>query len=237
MASLVDDTRFEPDSLGFREAGPVASTGLLAVSTRLEIRPIPRSKRLFDVVFAAAALLALGPLLLLLMLAIVVESSGGPIFAQERVGMGGRRFRMLKLRSMVSDAESRVHELAHLNESDGPLFKIREDPRRTRVGRLLRATSLDELPQLVNILRGDMSLVGPRPPLAREVATYTREQLRRLSVVPGLTGAWQVSGRSNLDWESAIRLDLDYIDRWTFWLDLKLIWRTIGAVVISRGAY
>src|SRR5437879_705475 len=198
MASLVDDTRFEPDSLGFRDAASGASTGLLPASAGLDTRPIPRSKRLLDVLFAAAALAALAPMLLLVMLAIVVESSGGPIFAQERVGMGGRRFWMLKLRSMVSDAESRVHELSHLNESDGPLFKIREDPRRTRVGRLLRATSLDELPQLVNILRGDMSLVGPRPPLAREVATYTQDQLRRLSVVPGLTGAWQVDRKSGV---------------------------------------
>jgi lipopolysaccharide/colanic/teichoic acid biosynthesis glycosyltransferase len=237
MASMVDDSRFEPDALAFEQAESGTPVSLVLVSEATEVRPIPWSKRLFDVLFAAAGLAALTPLLLLLMLAIVIESSGSPIFPQERVGIGGRRFRMLKLRSMVSDADSRVHDLAHLNESDGPLFKIRDDPRQTRVGRLLRATSLDELPQLMNVLRGEMSLVGPRPPLAREVACYTREQLRRLSVVPGLTGAWQVNGRSNLDWESAIRLDLDYIDSWSFGLDLKLILRTFGAVASSRGAY
>jgi lipopolysaccharide/colanic/teichoic acid biosynthesis glycosyltransferase len=237
MASLVDDSRYKPDSLTLAVADREPSIGLLAGAGGIEVRPIPRHKRLFDVLFAATALAALAPLLLLLMLAIVVESWGSPIFAQERVGIGGRRFRMLKLRSMVPDAEARVRELAHLNESDGPLFKIRRDPRRTRVGRVLRATSLDELPQLLNVLRGEMSLVGPRPPLEQEVSYYTREQLRRLSVVPGLTGAWQVSGRSTLDWESAIRLDLDYIDSWSFGLDLMLIWKTFGAVVSSRGAY
>jgi lipopolysaccharide/colanic/teichoic acid biosynthesis glycosyltransferase len=237
MASLVDDTRYEPDPVAFEKAGSGLTIDLVPIDEDLETRPMAWSKRLFDFLLATTALIALTPLLLMLMLAIVVESWGSPIFSQERVGIGGRRFRMLKLRSMVPDAESRVRELAHLNESDGPLFKIRRDPRRTRVGRVLRATSLDELPQLVNILRGEMSLVGPRPPLAREILYYTREQLRRLSVVPGLTGAWQVSGRSTLDWESSIGLDLDYIDNWSFGLDLKLIWRTFGAVVSSRGAY
>jgi lipopolysaccharide/colanic/teichoic acid biosynthesis glycosyltransferase len=237
MASMVDDTRFEPDPLplGGAESGPAID--FVPIDDGIGIRQIPWTKRLFDVLFAATALVALAPLLLLLMLAIVVESWGSPIFSQERVGIGGRRFRMLKLRSMVPDAESRIRELAHLNEVDGPLFKIRQDPRRTRVGRALRATSLDELPQLVNVLRGEMSLVGPRPPLPREVVYYTREQLRRLSVIPGLTGAWQVSGRSTLDWGSAIGLDLDYIDNWSFGLDLKLIWKTFGAVASSRGAY
>jgi lipopolysaccharide/colanic/teichoic acid biosynthesis glycosyltransferase len=237
MASLVDNTRFEPDPLALRAAGSRSSLDLVPLAEYIEGRSIPWVKRLFDITFATTALIALTPVLLLIMLAIVVESWGSPIFPQERVGVGGRRFRMLKLRSMVPDAESRIRELAHLNESDGPMFKIREDPRRTRVGRALRATSLDELPQLVNVLRGEMSLVGPRPPLAREVTSYTRQQLRRLSVVPGLTGAWQVSGRSTLDWESAISLDLDYIDNWSFGLDLMLIFKTVGAVVSSRGAY
>jgi lipopolysaccharide/colanic/teichoic acid biosynthesis glycosyltransferase len=237
MAQLVDDSHFEAGSpvLGDTESGN--STELVPGTEGLEIRAIPLSKRLFDVLFAATALLALTPLLLLIMLAIVVESWGSPVFPQERLGIGGRRFRIFKLRSMVPNAESRIRELAHLNDADGPLFKIRKDPRATRVGRLLRATSLDELPQLVNVLRGDMSLVGPRPPLAREVLYYTGEQLRRLSVVPGLTGAWQVSGRSNLGWESSIALDLDYIDNWSFWLDLKLIGKTFGAVMSSKGAY
>jgi lipopolysaccharide/colanic/teichoic acid biosynthesis glycosyltransferase len=203
----------------------------------MPLRPLPWSKRLFDVLFAGAALIGLAPLFLLLILAILVESWGNPIFKQERVGHGGRRFWMYKLRSMVPDAESRLHEVRHMNELDGPMFKMRNDPRRTRVGRVLRATSLDELPQLVNVLRGQMSLVGPRPPLPGEVDYYTHEQWRRLTVVPGLTGAWQVSGRASLDWESAIRLDLDYVDNWSFWLDLKLIAKTVGAVLSSRGAY
>jgi len=243
MASLVDNPHFEPDPAALRDAGPgpfmdlVPPEEVVPFGEVIGIHPAPWTKRLFDVLFAGAALIALTPILLFLMLAIVVESWGSPIFPQERVGIAGRRFRMLKLRSMIPDAESRIRELAHLNESDGPLFKIRRDPRRTRVGRVLRATCLDELPQLVNILRGEMSLVGPRPPLAREILYYTREQMRRLSVVPGLTGAWQVSGRSTLDWENSIRLDLDYIDNWSFGLDLKLIWRTFGAVLSSRGAY
>jgi len=237
MALLVDDSRFESDSPASRDTKSRTSVDLVPGGVAIEIRAISLPKRLFDVLFAATALLALAPLLLLMMLAIVVESWGSPIFPQERLGIGGRRFRILKLRSMVPNAESRILELAHLNDADGPLFKIRRDPRATRVGRLLRATSLDELPQLVNVLRGEMSLVGPRPPLAREVLSYTREQLRRLSVVPGLTGAWQVSGRSNLGWDSSIALDLDYIDNWSFWLDLKLIWKTFGAVMSSKGAY
>ena len=237
MASLVDNTRYESDPITLDEVESALPMDLVPADEALAVAPIPWNKRLFDVLFAGAALLALTPILLILMLAIVAESWGSPIFTQERVGIGGRRFRILKLRSMVPDADSRVRELAHLNESDGPLFKIRRDSRRTRVGGVLRATSLDELPQFVNILRGEMSLVGPRPPLAREIPYYTREQLRRLSVVPGLTGAWQVSGRSSLDWESSINLDLDYIDNWSFGLDLKLIMKTFGAVVSSRGAY
>src|SRR5256885_7045704 len=168
MPCLVDDAGDKRDALTRAVADGRPAIGLLAGAGGIEVRPIPRHKRLFDVLFAATALAALAPLLLLLMLAIVVESWGSPIFAQERVGIGGRRFRMLKLRSMVPDAESRVRELAHLNESDGPLFKIRREPRRTRVSRVLRAGSLDGLPQLVNMLPGAMSLGRPRTPLARE---------------------------------------------------------------------
>lgn len=234
MASVAEDRHTEPDPDPFT-LRPFTDVALARGG--VEARPLPPLKRAFDVVFAVTALLALAPMLIVLMVAIVIESWGNPIFGQERVGIGGRHFRMLKLRSMVPNAESRLHELAHLNELDGPMFKIRRDPRRTRIGRLLRATSLDELPQLVNIVRGEMSIVGPRPPLPAEVPYYTREQFRRLSVTPGLTGAWQVSGRADLDWESAIKLDLDYIDNWSFWVDLKLISRTVAAVLTLRGAY
>lgn len=193
-------------------------------------------KRAFDLVFSLSALIAVTPLLLALALVIVIDSWGSPVFVQERVGRGGRRFRMLKLRTMAPNAESRLAEVIHLNERDGPLFKIRDDPRQTRVGRFLRASCLDELPQLLNIVRGDMSLVGPRPPLPREVASYDQVQARRLSVIPGLTGAWQISNRAELDWETAVRLDLDYIDNWSFRRDLKLMQMTFLSVLSLRGA-
>ena len=200
-------------------------------------RPLPLRKRTLDVVSSALLLLTLSPLVAVLMLLIVIDSSGGPLFSQRRVGLGGREFRFYKLRTMVRDAEARQDELAALNEADGALFKIRRDPRVTRIGGFLRQTSLDELPQLWNVLRGDMSLVGPRPPLPREVATYTPTQARRLSVTPGMTGLWQVGGRSDLPFEAAIALDLDYIDTWSLALDLRLLVQTLLVVVRPRGAY
>jgi lipopolysaccharide/colanic/teichoic acid biosynthesis glycosyltransferase len=206
-------------------------------SNSVDTRPPSFAKRLFDVAFASIALVGLIPLLLILMLAIVVESPGNPIFLQERVGFKGRRFPMLKLRTMVPGADKRLSDVAHLNEADGPLFKVRRDPRVTRMGRLLRATSLDELPQFLNVLAGQMSLVGPRPPLPNEVAAYTPVQARRLTVMPGLTGLWQVSGRSDLTFDDCIALDLRYVDNWTFWLDLQLIARTVVIMITGRGAY
>ncbi len=156
---------------------------------------------------------------------------------QTRVGLDGREFRMVKFRSMVVDAESRLAELAAANEADGPLFKLRHDPRTTRVGAVLRKYSLDELPQLFNVLTGSMSLLGPRPPLPREVAAYGPMERGRLAVRPGLTGLWQVSGRSDLSWDDSIRLDLRYVEGWSLALDLMILLRTVRTVLEGRGAY
>jgi exopolysaccharide biosynthesis polyprenyl glycosylphosphotransferase len=169
--------------------------------------------------------------------AIAVRADGGPVFfKQERVGSNGRTFRMVKFRSMVVDAEARLAELAEANEGAGPLFKMTHDPRITKIGTLLRKYSLDELPQLLNVVGGSMSLVGPRPPLPAEVATYEDAARRRLLVRPGMTGLWQVSGRSNLSWEESVRLDLRYVENWSMALDFTILWKTVGAVIKSRGA-
>jgi lipopolysaccharide/colanic/teichoic acid biosynthesis glycosyltransferase len=194
------------------------------------------AKRLLDIVASAALLLLSLPVLLLAMLAIRIDSPGAVLFSQLRCGRDARRFRLWKLRTMTADAESRKPGLLHLNEMDGPLFKMRCDPRVTRVGRVLRRWSLDELPQLWNVLRGEMSLVGPRPPLPQEVIHYTPRERRRLSVTPGITGAWQVSGRSELDYEEWVRLDLDYVERASLSLDLRILARTLPAVLGGRGA-
>ena len=194
-------------------------------------------KRLFDVVTASLALLVALPFFVVLVIGIVLESPGNPFFVQTRLGQHGKRFPMLKLRTMVPDAERRRAEVEHLNEALPPLFKCRHDPRVTRIGRMLRATSLDELPQLINVVLGDMSIVGPRPRLPYELSLDDPAVIRRLSVKPGLAGLWQVSGRATLDYDEALALDLQYIDNWTFWLDLKLIARTFWVVVTMRGAY
>jgi len=193
-------------------------------------------KRLFDVLSSGIALLVLSPLLLTVAFLIKVTSPGPVFFGQTRVGMHGRPFKMLKFRSMVVNAEGMQDKLAALNEQDGPVFKIRHDPRITRVGHFIRRYSIDELPQLINILRGDMSVVGPRPPVPKEVAQYESWQRRRLSVRPGLTCYWQVSGRNNISFEQWMLLDLRYIDQWSLTTDLKLIARTIPAVFSARGA-
>lgn len=195
-------------------------------------------KRLIDVVGALVGLTVLWPVMLLVALAIRLDSAGPVIFAQRRVGLNGREFRMLKFRSMVVDAEERRAELlAHNEVQDGITFKIARDPRITRVGRFIRKTSLDEFPQLLNILLGDMSLVGPRPPLPGEVARYSREQWERLTVMPGATGLWQVSGRSNLaTFAAMVGLDLDYIHQWSLWLDLRILLRTFKVIVRMEGS-
>ena len=194
-------------------------------------------KSVFDRCVAALALFFLAPVLLALAIAVRVSGPGPVLYRQERVGVNGRTFTILKFRSMVIDAEQRLSDIQDASISDGLLFKMREDPRVTPVGRWLRRLSLDELPQLFNVLGGTMSLVGPRPPLPSEVARYDSQVQRRLLVKPGLTGLWQISGRSDLPWEEAVRLDLRYVENWSLSLDLRIMWRTGRAVVRSSGAY
>lgn len=234
----------------------VVAPGLIEVAgPRLHIRPVsglpllyveePQFtgvrrllKGAFDRTAAGLALLLLLPLLLAVALGVRLSGPGPVIFRQTRTGREGREFTLYKFRSMHSDAEQRRAELAERNErAEGLLFKVRNDPRVTPVGRLLRRLSLDELPQLVNILLGHMSLVGPRPPLPEEVALYEEDVRRRLLVKPGLTGLWQVSGRSDLTWEESVRLDLRYVENWSFALDLMILWKTGSAISRGRGAY
>jgi exopolysaccharide biosynthesis polyprenyl glycosylphosphotransferase len=195
-------------------------------------------KALFDKVAAAVGLLMLAPLFALIAVTIRLRDGGGPaLFKQTRVGKNGRTFTVYKFRTMVIDAEERKAQLAGQNEVDAVLFKIRGDPRITRTGALLRRYSLDELPQLINVLLGEMSLVGPRPPLPEEAANYGDYVRRRLVVKPGLTGLWQVNGRSDLSWEESVRLDLRYVENWSFALDLQILWKTCSAVARGSGAY
>ncbi|HEY3260570.1 MAG TPA: sugar transferase, partial [Pseudonocardiaceae bacterium] len=194
-------------------------------------------KSVVDRVAAALGLLLISPLLLGIVVAIRAQDGGPVFFRQTRVGREGRTFSMIKFRSMVIDADQRRRELARENEAAGPLFKMRRDPRITRVGAFLRRYSLDELPQLFNVLSGTMSLVGPRPPLPEEVAVYPADMQRRLKVKPGLTGLWQVSGRSDLSWSESIRLDVRYVENWSLALDLTILWKTFRAVLSGRGAY
>lgn len=193
-------------------------------------------KRLIDILGSLVLITLASPLMLVAAIAIRLESPGPVLFRQVRAGRKGRKFKMLKFRSMCVDAEAKKQELKHLNEMDGPVFKIRKDPRITKVGALIRKTSVDELPQLFNILMGHMSLVGPRPPLPSEVAEYKPWQRRRLSVKPGLTGLWQVSGRNDVNFEEWMQMDLRYIDDWSIWLDVKILFRTVPAVLFRSGA-
>lgn len=194
-------------------------------------------KRAFDVAVAALALVFIGVAFPFIALAIRLDSPGPVLFGQERIGQGGRPFRIWKFRTMRVGAESELARLVAVNEGAGPLFKLRSDPRVTRVGSFLRRTSLDELPQFWNVLVGDMSVVGPRPPLPSEVGAYEREVFRRLYVKPGITGPWQVSGRSDLTWEQSVRLDLHYVENWSIVSDLIIMWRTARVMVRPSGAY
>lgn len=194
-------------------------------------------KRLMDVTVATLGLVLGAPLFLLIALAIRLDSPGPVLFRQMRVGLRRRPFGMYKFRSMHVGAEEQQDMLADLNEADGPVFKIRDDPRLTRVGRLLRRLSLDELPQLVNVLRGEMSLVGPRPPIPAEVEKYQEWHKKRLEAPPGMTGLWQVSGRSRLPFDEMVLLDIYYIENWSLWMDLKILLRTIPKVLLGEGAY
>jgi exopolysaccharide biosynthesis polyprenyl glycosylphosphotransferase len=194
-------------------------------------------KGFVDRAMALLALIVAAPLLATIAIAVRLDSRGPIFFRQIRVGQGGQEFGVYKFRSMVSDADAMLAKLSTMNETNGLMFKMRLDPRVTRVGRFLRKWSLDELPQLINVLVGDMSLVGPRPPLPSEVARYSGDVRRRLLVKPGMTGLWQVSGRSDLSWEDGIRLDLYYVENWSLAADLTILWKTAGAVIKGRGAY
>jgi lipopolysaccharide/colanic/teichoic acid biosynthesis glycosyltransferase len=198
---------------------------------------MPWWKRFTDVFVSGSMLLVLSPLLALIATAIKLTSPGPVIFRQRRAGVGGRPFDFFKFRSMTVDAEEQKEELRTKNEQRGPIFKMRQDPRITGLGRLLRRTSLDELPQLWNVLRGDMSLVGPRPPTLDEVPNYKPWQLRRLFLTGGLTCSWQVSGRSEIGFEDWVRMDIRYAANRSFLNDLRLIARTPAAMVTGRGAY
>jgi len=194
-------------------------------------------KRALDVGLTSLGLLLISPLLAFIALAVKLDSPGPVLFRQERVGRNGERFTMFKFRSMITDAEAALPALMAQSEGNGVLFKMRNDPRVTRVGRVLRKFSLDEFPQLWNILTGDMSLVGPRPPLASEVAEYEKDVHRRLHIKPGLTGMWQVSGRSDLSWDESVRLDLYYVENWSITGDLMIMWQTVKVVLKPVGAY
>lgn len=195
-------------------------------------------KRAFDLVTVSLGLILVAPVLLLIAALIKLEDGGPVFFKQQRVGKAGKIFRMWKFRSMVTDAEALKSELLDQNQhATGVTFKMANDPRITRIGRLLRRFSIDELPQLINILRGEMSLVGPRPASHYEVSEYNSLHLRRLKVTPGLTCIWQVSGRSEIEFERQVRMDIEYIEAASFWFDLKLLMRTVPAVVSGRGAY
>lgn len=195
------------------------------------------AKRVLDVGISIIALAILSPIMLLVAVVITATSQGPVLFRQIRVGRGGRHFEVLKFRSMVSDAELRLVELQADNEQDGPLFKMRNDPRVTRFGRLLRRLSIDEVPQFINVLRGEMSLVGPRPALPAEMAAWPDELHSRLAVRPGITGLWQVSGRSDTSFDDYTKLDLEYVNNWSLRTDLKILAKTAPAVFRAAGAY
>ena len=227
MEILVHRAQFVPgESVPLFELGPPVFEGIDFAL-----------KRLFDVVGATLLVVLLSPLLLLIMLAVRLTSRGPVLFRSMRHGIGQRPFACLKFRTMYLDAEEQQDELEGLNEASGALFKIREDPRLTRVGRLLRRYSLDELPQLINVLRGEMSLVGPRPLPERDYELLEDWHRKRYLVLPGMTGLWQVSGRAELDFDDLVRLDFIYLERWSLALDLTIILKTIPALITRRGAY
>ncbi len=210
---------------------------LIAISSGSRTGWPALAKRALDVLVSASLLTLLAPLLAVVALLVKITSPGPTLFVQERLGLGKRRFRMYKFRTMVADAERRQRELEALNEANGPVFKIRRDPRVTRIGAILRKTSIDELPQLINVLKGDLSLVGPRPLPVRDYQGFDKDwHRRRFSVPPGITCLWQISGRSNVSFDRWMELDAQYIDTWSLWLDLKILLKTIPAVLRGTGA-
>ncbi|ALS29718.1 multidrug MFS transporter [Paenibacillus sp. 32O-W] len=211
-------------------------TGSASVSARLTVYRF--CKRSIDIVGACSGIILLSPLFVVIALWIKLEDPKGSIlFRQVRVGKHGKPFRMYKFRSMVADAEEQLQQLLEQNEISGAMFKMRNDPRITRVGRFIRRTSIDELPQLVNVLKGDMSLVGPRPPLPREVAEYSYRDRLRLAVTPGCTGLWQVGGRNRLSFAEMVELDLKYIESRSLWLDFKILLKTVKVLFGSNDAF
>jgi exopolysaccharide biosynthesis polyprenyl glycosylphosphotransferase len=216
------------------DLGGVPLVGVRDVGFGQRVRTV---KRVIDMVGALLCLTVGGPVLGLIAAAIRLDSRGPVIFRQTRVGANGKMFEMYKFRSMYEGAEQQLEEIRDLSEVDGPIFKMKDDPRVTRVGRILRRGSLDELPQLWNVLRGDMSLVGPRPPLPSEVSQYMEWQKKRLEVRPGMTGLWQVSGRSLLSFDDQCLLDIYYIENWSLWLDFKILARTVPEILFGNGAY
>ncbi len=226
-----------PHRLARSHPSEFEGTQLLSLHSAPPVTWRTEIKRMLDILVASIALVVLSPLLAIAALAIKLESSGPVFFIQGRVGFNKRRFRMIKFRTMCVDAEERMEQIEHLNEKSGPIFKITNDPRTTRVGKWLRKMSIDELPQLVNVILGQMSIVGPRPLSVRDAMRMeVAWQKRRFSVKPGLTCLWQVSGRSNLSFEQWMQLDLEYIDRWSLGLDGKILLRTIPAILMARGA-
>jgi lipopolysaccharide/colanic/teichoic acid biosynthesis glycosyltransferase len=220
-----------PDTSGHAQAEVEPSSGGRGRSAARRV------KRGVDVAGALVGLILLSPMFLAIALLIRLDSAGAPLYRQVRVGRDGRAFSIVKFRTMHLDSEVRLAELKRRHQADGPLFKLEVDPRVTRVGAVLRRFSLDEFPQLWNVLRGEMSLVGPRPALPCEVATYCPRAARRLDAVPGMTGPWQVGGRSTLQWEEGLALDLDYVDRWSLGYDLVVLLKTVRAVLRPVGAY
>ncbi|MCT2917995.1 sugar transferase [Limosilactobacillus fermentum] len=195
-------------------------------------------KRLFDVVASAIGVVVISPVLLIIAICIKVDDPHGPVFyTQTRVGKNGHEFKIIKFRSMVSNADELLAKLQDQNEVDGAMFKMKDDPRITRVGRVIRKYSLDELPQLINVVTGSMSIVGPRPPLVSEVEQYTEYDKQRLLVTPGATGMWQVGGRNDVDFDEMVRLDLTYIQNRSVWLDLKIMLETVKVMIKPNGAY
>jgi exopolysaccharide biosynthesis polyprenyl glycosylphosphotransferase len=238
----------EPSAIALRnpEAGSLNGkrSSSIAPSQDLDapiipVRHIPyaAAKRITDILISFIALVLAAPALLIVGLLVKLTSRGPIIFKQTRVGAGGKPFTCYKFRSMCQNAETIRTQFLHLNEVSGPVFKIKDDPRMTPIGRFIRKFSLDELPQLVNVLRGEMSIVGPRPPVPNEVATYNARQQRRLSVKPGLTCLWQINGRSNIGFDRWVELDILYIETMSFWNDIKIILKTFPAVITGRGAH
>ncbi|MDT0111553.1 sugar transferase [Listeria booriae] len=214
------------------------STKTVVKSTKTTTKMYPLVKRSMDVLGASVGLLLLSPLFILLFMMIKCSDLRAPVFfKQERIGKNGTRFMMYKFRTMIPNAEEKLAELLQFNEIEGAMFKMKHDPRITKLGRFLRKTSIDELPQLVNVLKGDMSLVGPRPPLEREVAVYSVRDYRRLSITPGCTGLWQVSGRNDVSFAEMVNLDLEYIQKVSFLLDIRILLKTVRVIFVPNSAY